>query len=385
MNRLNESEKAAIGMDAIEISKGALQLLPNYLQKKQYNRIMLVVDKNTYAAAGKEAEQRLIQANIDVTVTHITPNEVGDVIADERSIVELLLAIQQFDPQIVIAVGSGTIHDIVRYSAYTVKLPFISVPTAPSVDGFNSKGAPIIIRGYKQTIVSIGPDAVFADLTILTKAPKALIAAGVGDILGKYTSLFDWKFGQLTNNEPYSELAAQITEHALVKCVQATTLIANREDEGIAKLTSALIESGIAMLMFGKSHPASGAEHHLSHFWEMEFIQLGRKQLLHGAKVGVGCIEISRLYHELVNEDYGLKDNVRASVKENWQHIKKLISSIPTPSELARLLASVGGPTSIAELGISDELLHNSLQKAYLVRPERYTLLHAYNTGSKVQ
>lgn len=385
MNGLDAAQKTAVGMDTIEISAGALQLLPGYLKKKQYEHVMLVVDDKTYAAAGKEAEAGLKQANINVTVTFITPNEAGDVVADERSVVELLLAIQQSRPQVVIAVGSGTIHDIVRYSAFTVELPFISVPTAPSVDGFNSKGAPLIIRGYKQTIIAIGPDAVFADLSILTKAPQALIAAGVGDIIGKYTSLFDWKFGHLTNDEPYSELAAQITEHALEKCIQAISLIANREDEGIAKLTSALIESGIAMLLFGKSHPASGAEHHLSHYWEMEYIQQGKKQLLHGAKVGVSCIEIAGLYHGLASQDYGLKVNIRASIRENWTEIKRLIFSIPAPSELALLLASVGGPTTIEELGIHKQLLNDSLHKAHLIRPERYTLLHAYNTEITVK
>ena len=35
-----------------------------------------------------------------------------------------------------IAIGSGTIHDITRYCAHKKSIPFISCPTAASVDGF---------------------------------------------------------------------------------------------------------------------------------------------------------------------------------------------------------------------------------------------------------
>lgn len=381
MEKLDTNVRESIGMDVIVIEAGALSKLVPYVQQRGMTKVMLVADSRTYEVAAKQLEQYFNEADtVEATTTLLTANKVGDVIADEQTIVELLLALQQHHPDVVIAVGSGTIHDVVRYAAYTVSLPFISVPTAPSVDGFNSKGAPIIIRGFKKTIVAIGPDAVFADLDILVKAPKSLIAAGFGDILGKYTSLFDWKFGSLTNNEPYLPISEEITVNALRKCVQATDSIAAGEEAGIAHLMSALIESGIAMLIFGKSHPASGAEHHISHYWEMEFIKQGYKQLLHGAKVGVSCIQIATLYHQLAEQDFGLQPNVKATVAEHWDEIKQLLSELPSAQRLTELLSKVGGPTTIAELSISPQLCDISLEQAHHIRSERYTLLHAYNT-----
>lgn len=381
MEKLDSEVRQSIGMDVIMIENGAVSHVVNYVQSRSYSRVMIVADRHTYEIAGAALETQFKQnSSIESTALLISENSVGDVVADEQSIIELIIGIQQYKPQLLIAVGSGTIHDITRYAGYTVGLPFISVPTAPSVDGFNSKGAPIILRGFKKTIVSIGPDAVFADLNILVKAPQSLIAAGFGDILGKYTSLFDWKFGHLTNDEPYDQHAYDITKNALQKCVDVAEGIANREEEAIAHLMSGLIESGIAMLIFGKSHPASGAEHHLSHFWEMEFIKNGYKQLLHGAKVGVSCIQIARLYHELSSQDFGLCPDARASVKENWREIQALIEQIPSEDALIELLGKVGGPTTIEQLGISTQLRAESLQQAHLIRPERYTLLHAYNT-----
>jgi len=380
LNGLDQETRESIGMDTIVIEAGALSKAASYIAK-HFSSVMIVVDDNTYRVAGKQLEQLLAEQQVDrVNTVFITPNHVGDVVADEQSLMELILAVKQHPPDVLVAVGSGTIHDITRMVGYTLELPFISIPTAPSVDGFNSKGAPIILRGEKKTIVSIGPNAVFADLHILKSAPRELIAAGFGDILGKYTSLFDWTFGRITNEEPYMEQAYIITKQALNRCVGAVELIEQGEEQGIASLMSGLIESGIAMLIFGKSHPASGAEHHVSHYWEMDFMKKGRRQLLHGAKVGVSCTMIAELYHRLSAEDFGLQSGVRESVREHWQEIKRCINDIPTAEELRQLLAKVGGPATIEQLGIAKELAEQALREAHHVRPERYTLLHTYNT-----
>jgi len=366
-------------MNACLIEAGALNKVAGYLEEQFYNRIQMVVDEHTYIAAGKELELKLRRHGLNVQITSIIANQLGDVIADEVSLVQLIVDIQTHRADVVIAVGGGTLHDISRYAAYTSGLNFISVPTAPSVDGFNSKGAPIIIRGYKKTMVSIGPVAVFADLNVLVKAPQLMIAAGYGDILGKYTSLFDWKFGALTYDEAYSETSEIITRNALQHCVNNTDLIAKRDEEGIALLTRGLMESGVAMLLFGQSHPASGAEHHLSHYWEMEYIKLGRKQLLHGAKVGCACIEIAHLYEQLYANKWGERITSNPRIAEHWSGIMEQMSYIPQAAELQALLSRVGGPTHYSQLGFSEELLIRSLKESYLVRPERYTLLHASN------
>ncbi|MBB6673637.1 sn-glycerol-1-phosphate dehydrogenase [Cohnella nanjingensis] len=367
-----------MGMERLELRAGAIRLVTPYLAEKGYRRVVIVADAHTYAAAGKTLEEDLTAARIAAPVSRIKPNAIGDVVADEASIVQLLLDIQQHQAEAVVAAGSGTLHDIARYAAYTAGIPFVSVPTAPSVDGFNSKGAPLLIRGDKITIGAIGPDAIFADLDILVQAPPSLVAAGFGDMLGKHTSLFDWRFGALAAGEPYLEEAAVMTRSALRQCMDQAGLIAKRDEEGIAVLTGALIESGFAMLLFGQSHPASGAEHHLSHYWEMECIRQGRKQLLHGAKVGVACIEISKLYHRLAEEGAG-RWSGRERIGGQWEEIAALIGQIPDAETLVGVLRTVGGPTSPADLGISEELVARSLREAHHIRPNRYTLLHAYN------
>lgn len=363
----------AIDIGPVVLEAGAISQIAPYLLESRYRKVVIAVDNQTYEVAGRRVEESIAQAGIEVHTVRINPNAQGDVIADEASLVQLVLQLKQFSAEAVIAVGSGTLHDITRFSAYTTDIPFLSVPTAPSVDGFNSKGAPLILRGDKQTIVTIGPAAIFADLDILTKAPSPLIAAGFGDMLGKYTSLFDWKFGSLLGEEPYSPVVAEMTRQALLECVEHVDEIAARTPKGITLLMSALLESGFAMLLFGQSHPASGAEHHLSHYWEMEFLRIGRRQILHGAKVGVACAQIAELYHRLDDESL-LPIN-----EQHHQTIREEIGHIPDAGTIRRLLKLVGGPSTLDELDIDEDLLQRSLKEAHHIRPNRYTLLRAFN------
>jgi len=366
-----------LGLDQMVLEKGAIKKAAAYLAEKGYQQVIITADANTYEAAGKQLEQELRKTNRRASLCIINPGAAGDVVADEQSLLQLLIELDPEQTDAVIAVGSGTIHDIVRFACYKTGKPFISIPTAPSVDGFTSKGAPLIIRGVKKTFPASAPVAIFADLDILVKAPQKLVAAGFGDMLGKYTSLFDWKFSHLTADEPYHEPSAVMTEKALRSCVEHVDDIGNRTEEGIRILMTALIESGMAMLIFGQSHPASGAEHHVSHYWEMEYLRRGSRALLHGAKVGVACAEISRLYHDAV--DRGIYPGQEPEVlRQHGAIIREWLEEVPSEGEIRSLLQRAGGPVSKAELGIGDELLEQSLREAHHVR-ERRTLLRALN------
>ncbi len=383
---------ADIGLpEVIALEFGAARGLSAFVRQSGYKAIVLVTDAPCLEAAGQAVLPGLEQAGIPSSTVILRPNAAGDVVADEASVVQVLLEIQRQSAEACIALGSGTIHDIVRYAAYTSSIPFLSVPTAPSVDGFTSRGAPLIIRGDKITVPAIGPAAIFADLDILAAAPATMVAAGFGDMLGKYTSLFDWRFGSLTVSEPFDPFVYEMTERALTSCVNSADEIGRCTPEGVAVLMQALIESGIAMLILGQSHPASGAEHHLSHYWEMNFIRTGRRQLLHGAKVGVACAIIADAYKRIAED--GLP-RAQAQVRANpagamhaaieaaiaqWPAIRQMIAELPDAQTIRSLLRTVHGPADIAELGIDSSLRDRALEEADNVRPGRTTLLRVYN------
>ena len=284
---------APIRPEAVTIGDEAIPDLLNYLSSRGLDKLVLVADTNTYPALGADVEASLREQGVDLTPIIFTNEEV---IADAHHVLEVMVNTDAA-PRTYLAVGSGTITDITRFVSWRTGNSFISVPTAPSVDGFTSLGAPLIINGVKTTILTHSPRAIFADLSALTAAPKDMIAAGFADMLGKYTSAADWRIGRLLWDEPYDEEIALRTIAAGTRTTdEQAALIGEGSPEGVRALMEGLIESGYCMLDFGSSRNASGAEHHYSHYWEMHLLQEGRPAILHGAKVGVATVLVAQLY-----------------------------------------------------------------------------------------
>lgn len=345
------------------IEKGALKQVSDYLRKHGYHSVTIVADQNTFHAAGHQLCDDLTKEGIQFSLCLLQGNDFGQVSADESSIVQVMLEAPK-DKNPVIAVGTGTIHDIARFVSYKMDKPFISVPTAASVDGFTSAGAPLMVRGVKQTVQAVPPIAIFADVEILMRAPKELNAAGFGDMLGKFTSLADWRFSRYIAREPYCPLADRITEESLMQCLGIIDEIAKASAQGIRTLMIALVKSGLSMLIAGHSRPASGAEHHLSHVWEMEHIKSNQPQPLHGAKVGVASVIICEMYRKLSQLD--------AEVDLSF------FARLPEPEQMRKWLRRAGAPATLEEIDISGPLALRSLKVAHKIR-DRYTGLKFIN------
>ncbi|MBY0146460.1 sn-glycerol-1-phosphate dehydrogenase [Neobacillus niacini] len=374
-----------IPIEKISIGNSVYKELAAFASYKEFKHAVIIADENTYQAAGKSLSDSLEETGIRVSLSIITPDENNDVVADEISLVQALVEIP-VETDVIIAVGAGTLHDIARFCSSKMKVPFISVPTAPSVDGFTSMGAPLIVRGVKTTFQMSAPIALFADLSILKASPRKMVAAGFGDMLAKYTSLSDWKFGHLVKGEPYCPLVAVITREALESCVENVEKIAASDEEGIQILIEALIKSGLAMLVFGQSHPASGGEHHLSHYWEMDFLKRKRPAVLHGAKVGVSTVLLAEVYKSqflpLLSEPARLQSIQIENLQENIKEIMKVYREIPAPEHLKNLLMQTGGETMPEQLGIDEQLVAASLSSAHNLR-NRYTALKFMNVAQK--
>lgn len=344
---------APIVMDGV-LEAGALAKIAPYIRLRGFASVALVADDNTWNAAGERLAASLAEAGIACAVCRLKANGQGDVIADERTIVQVLLETPR-DAEAVLAVGSGTINDVVRFACFQTGRVFISVPTAASVDGFTSVGAPIITDGFKQTVPAIAPEAIFADLDVLAAAPQRLTAAGFADMLGKFTSLADWRFSQRMAGEHYCPLAYELTERALQQCLDTVDEIAAGSRRGVEVLMEALLLSGWSMLLVGHSRPASGGEHHLSHHWEMAYIAEGRRQLLHGAKVGVASVMLAKLYRDALGEAY-----------------PDIFGQLPESGQLQAWLRRAGGPADPGEIGLTDALIAESMREAHKLR-DRYT------------
>ena len=129
--------------------------------------------------------------------------------------------------------------------------------------------------GYKKTLPGVAPDIVLADVSVIKEAPLYLALSGVGDILGKYTALADWKIAHALTGEFFCPTIEGMTRDAVKAVYECCEKVGERDSHAMEQLTYALLLSGLAMQLMGNSRPASGAEHHISHLIEMEPETLG--------------------------------------------------------------------------------------------------------------
>ncbi len=398
----------------VTIDDNVAQHLVEFCRRQQYTKLLLVADSNTYAAQGRMVAEALTAADFDLKQVVFAD---GEVVADAAHVLDVLVEADRQE-RIFIAVGSGTLTDITRFSSHRTKTSFIGVPTAPSVDGFASIGAPLIIHGVKITVICHAPIAIFADINTLAQAPRAMIAAGFADMLGKLTSIADWRIGRLLWNEPYDEEIAQRTLAAVKLCTDNAAAIGHASPQAVRTLMDALLESGYCMLDFGSSRPASGAEHHYSHYWEMSLLRTGRPAILHGAKVGVATALVAGLYARLRNltraeaadllegstlpgraqEEAAIRaaygdlagdiiaehanflkldeagyDALKQKVLAHWEEIEVIAAQVPPPEQITGWLEEVGGPTNVAGLGLSEEEKALAIANGHYLR-DRFTV-----------
>lgn len=273
----------------ILIEAGAINKLPElvagiYSGKKE--EICIICDENTYSAAGKMVEDILEGCKvIKLSPIGLHADNHGVMVAEE---------LLEDQIKLILAVGSGTIHDISRYLANKRNIPFVSIPTAASVDGFVSTVAAMTWNGFKKTLPAVSPILVVADSNIFSQAPYRLTASGISDLLGKYTALIDWEIAHVVTGEYICSTVCELELKAVSEvcdCLKDLRGDVTNEKRLAAyeQLMYALLLSGLAMQMVGNSRPASGAEHHISHLWEMEVIN-EPVDAYHGEKVSIGLM-----------------------------------------------------------------------------------------------
>ncbi|MFD0960504.1 iron-containing alcohol dehydrogenase [Paenibacillus chungangensis] len=451
----------------VVLEVGAIMRVHDVLEElKLGGRIFLLSDSITYDIAGRTVEQHLSDNGHEVTSSIQRGKPVyADELALGQALVELPLG-----TNCIVAVGAGTLNDIARYLSYKLDIPYLIVATAPSMDGFASGGSPLIVEGFKVTYQAVSPVAIVGDLTVLSQAPATMIAAGVGDMLGKLTALADWQLASLVEEEHYCPFIADMMMQAVETCAnQAVRLGSGAEPasgvrsgtepvngagseadrrsgcdigskaerrmnfcttEGrvyavsggvdttaIKQLMEGLILSGIAMGMLGNSRPASGSEHHLSHYWEMKHALRGLPPELHGLKVGVATLMILQMYDRLlkldadelvmtaktpeelerwekeIHDGYGLVagDMVKVNkamflpqqqldvrvkrLRVRWDELKRqLVTCLALVPDVQRILEQAGAALHPSELNIAREDSAYALRYAKEVR-SRYTIL----------
>ncbi|MGC4189737.1 MAG: sn-glycerol-1-phosphate dehydrogenase [Thermomicrobiales bacterium] len=387
---------------------------------------IIVADDTTWAIAGAAVSASLHEAGLSQgepirfpghPTLRATYDHVGE-IADRLRAAASAAPGQTLLP---LAVGSGTINDLVKRAAHELGLPYAVVGTAASMDGYTASGAALVVDGVKQTVPCRAPELVVADIDIVAAAPARMTAAGYGDLIGKVTAGADWLLADAVSVEPIVPEVWNVVQGPLPALIGEPDKVAAGNAAAIEHLFLGLVITGLAIQVAGNTRPASGSEHQFSHLWEMRGLEFEGEVVSHGFKVGLGTIVSSALYAELMDaldldgidieraiarypDAAGMERTILAThnhpaliAKAREECLAKLLTpdqlrerlgrlqaawptlssrlrqQLPGPDAIRDLLARAGAPTTPEEIGLTRAQLKASYAAAQQIR-RRYTV-----------
>lgn len=352
-------------VQGISIRKGAIEDLPAMAAPFKDSAILMVYDNHTYKVAGEKAAA-LMKAD-GFRLKELLFDTGDDILIPDEKTLGRILQEAELDCGLMIAVGSGVINDSVKFVTSRMRIPYIVVATAPSMDGYVSDGAPIISHGFKYSPLAHLTYGLIGDTDVLKDAPMELIRAGFGDMVGKITALADWDLSVKVNGDYRCDTTVQLTKRGMENCFALAEGLPTRDPEAMGALLEGLTLTGVAMALINNSRPASGAEHMLSHFWEMEYIKRGLNPIHHGTQVGVATVIIAKIFEALSDV---LPDGVMALC--------------PPHEEIEALLKKAGAAADPVSIGIDRKLFYDSLMEGWSVRP-RYSVLRFAKELGKIE
>ena len=238
------------------IARGALQQLPQVMGRFHGRHIHIISDENTMVAAGNEIVRILGGQGFDINNLILSP-VIGP---NDADLGHLTLSIPR-ETAAVIAVGSGSLHELVKYWSFKSGVPFVSVPTAASSDGFAMPTSIFLESGRKKLMKAESPVAMIADLDVILAAPKTLAPRGAAEVLSRMVSVFDWKLAQIVDERFFCEDIAESLLSVVSDFVDS--LQGSRplySVRSLEMLMRALIFSGVVVSYAESTTPVWGSE-----------------------------------------------------------------------------------------------------------------------------
>ena len=317
----------------LEVGKGNINDVGTLLKKAKFQNVLICFGEGIEDLFGVSIKNSLKEANIEIskidTITDINFEKISTKAFEIPTDVEALIGI-----------GGGKAIDAVKYMSFLKKLPFISIPTSTSNDGFSSPGASLLVNGKRMSLSAKTPYGIIVDIDVLKGAPAKFIFSGIGDLVSNITALYDWKFEENHGKTIMDDFATMISKKAVNSFVR-TEFKTIMDDLFLKELVDSLILNGIAMEIAGNSSPASGSEHLISHALDtfVEFPQL------HGIQVGIATYIMSNV------QDHRFK-------------------------RISKILTETGFFKYVKTLNLKKEDFKKAIDIAPSIKPSRYTYIH---------
>lgn len=401
-------------------ARGAVDSLPEILRRSLGDawptRVAVVADVRTWGVCGDRAQAALQGAALDVSRIIVPDRGSRGPVCDDVTCRALIEQLRPIRPNLVVAVGSGVINDLCKWTSFQLKIPYVVVATAASMNGYSSANVAPTIDGVKMLIEGRPPVAVVAEPAVIEQAPPVMTTAGFGDTIAKHQSNGDWIVNNLLLGEYHCRFCAGIVGDIEPLYLDHPENIREGRAEAIQGLFEALFWTGMAMTLVGTSAPASGGEHLLSHTLDMMAEVRGESHDLHGRQVGIGTLLSAALYERVlaiespvlrdvpstVNSNFWIVPSVASAVREQyeakrqqitlvrekasqpgvWDQLRtKVAAEVKSPETIRDWLQRAGGATSMRDIGCSRERLRSAILHMHEIR-KRFTIIDlAWLTG----
>ena len=330
MTMIEEALTQTTDTKACEIGPGATEASAKMFRElfPDAKKAIVVDDPRTRAVAGERVISLLKALGLGVSEHVINPDG-SDFHATYEKVEEVREVIAASGGAVPVAVGSGVINDLTKRASDELGLRYMVVGTAASMDGYTAANSAITKDGMKQTMNCKAPLGCIVDSTVASAAPREMTASGYADLIAKIPAGADWIIADLIGSEPIHPLAWRLVQEPLRDALSNPLGCASGDEREVRKLCEGLVMSAFAMQVMDSSRPASGTEHQISHYWDMEDLSVGGEPVSHGFKVGIGTLASTAALEFLLEQDLS-KIDVEEKVSAWWPSFDAVKATFPS-------------------------------------------------------
>ncbi len=317
----------------LKIDKGVLGQIGSDLFAHGLKKVIVFFGNGLIDMFGEKVTASCKEAGVDI----LSYQELDDV--NIETMTSMAFSISN-KAEAVIGIGGGKVIDAAKYMGYLRQLPFISVPTSSSSDGFASASASLLVDGRRVSVPAAMAYGIIVDTDVIKTAPVRFLYSGIGDMVSKITANYDWIYEMQHGVSKVDDFAMMMAKKAVNSFVR-TPFKDIHEDLFLRELLDSLALSGIANEIAGGSSPTSGSEHLISHALD----KIGEDPQLHGIQVGIATY-------------------IMAVVQDHRQ------------VRVRTILTDTGFWEYCTTLNLSRELWERAIDMAPSIKPGRHIYLH---------
>jgi len=152
----------------LKIGAGELSKLGNYLGEEGFMNVACF-----FSAGIEEIFGKNIFESLDLNKIKILSKDIIEEIHIENIIHTAFTIPKNIDA--LVGIGGGKALDYCKYCAFVLDLPFISIPTSTSNDGFCSPNSSLLVENKRKSVKAKIPYGVIVDIDTLQTSPDSCI------------------------------------------------------------------------------------------------------------------------------------------------------------------------------------------------------------------